>query len=123
MLCPGLFTENVVESTRCGTVMVESCRTAKGPFHPRKRNAQKQEGDEVGDNESAAAVGGRLYGESKEVSETYGGPSDSQDNTDLGTPIFSFVLHDSKCNKKLIIPTWNMRTNFLVDPFVRFRRE
>ena len=62
MLCPGLFAENVVESTRCGTVMVESRRTAKGPFHPRKRNAQKQEGNQVGDDESAAAVGGRLHG-------------------------------------------------------------
>ena len=99
MLCPGLFTENVVEAARCSTVVMEACSTAQGPFHPREGNAQKQEGDEVRDNESSATIGGCLYGESKEVSEAYGRPCDSEDYTDLGTPIFSIVLHGSKCNK------------------------
>jgi hypothetical protein len=83
-------------------VVVEACRTAQSPFHPGEGNAQEQECDEVGDNEGTAAVGGCLYGESKEVAETYGGTCHSEDYTDLGTPIFSIVLHAPKCNKILL---------------------
>ena len=94
VLCPGLLlAEDDVERARGGAVALPARIAAECPFHPRERDAQQEEGDEVGDDECATAVGGRLYGESKEVAEPDRRTGDSEDDSNLGTPVFTILVH------------------------------
>ena len=61
VLCPRLFTEDIVESTWGGTVVLVACGASECPFHPGKGDAEEQEGDEVGDDKGSATVRGCLY--------------------------------------------------------------
>ena len=97
MLCPGLLlAEYDVERTRGGAVVVAARVAPEGPFHPGERDAQKEESDEVRDNKCAAAVGGRLYGESEEVAKPDCRTRDSEDDSYLGAPVFTFLTHALK---------------------------
>jgi hypothetical protein len=95
VLGPGLLVQNVVESAWGGAVVLVTGCAAKRPFHPRKGNAQKQEGDEVGDNECATTVCGCLHRESQEVAESDGGTRDSENHAQLRTPVVSRAFHFS----------------------------
>ena len=65
---------------------------ADGPFHPAERNAQQQEGGEVGNHEGAAAVLGCEAGKAQEITEADGAASHGKHGSDVGGPEFLFVV-------------------------------
>ena len=100
MLCPGLLlAEDDVERARGSAVVVAARVAPEGPFHPGERDAQKEECDEVGNDKCAAAVGGRLYGESEEVAKPDCRTRDSEDDSYLGAPVFTILSHAINLNK------------------------
>ena len=97
VFCPRLLlAEDDVERARGSAVALPARVAAECPFHPRERDAQQEEGDEVGDDECATAVSGCLYRESKEVAEPDCRTGDSEDDSYFGAPVFTIVLHALK---------------------------
>ena len=62
---------------------------AHAPLDPHQRDADEEEGDEVGDHEGPAAVLDRLPREAEEVAEADGVARHGQDQADAGAPGFA----------------------------------
>jgi hypothetical protein len=65
-----------------------SAETAHRPLAPRQRDSEQEKGNEVGDDEGAPAVLGRLHGEPQEVPESHGRPRHGENHTDARCPHF-----------------------------------
>ena len=66
--------------------------TADGPFYPAERNAEQQEGGEIGNHEGTAAVLRCEAGKAQEIAEADGAASHGKHGSDVGGPEFLFVV-------------------------------
>ena len=79
------------EDTRAGVVAALAPETAHRPFRPGDRQADEQQGDEIGDEEGSAVVFGGEAGEAEEVAEADGTASNGEDDAEGGAPAVFFA--------------------------------
>ena len=78
------------EDPRAGVEAALAPEAAHGPFRPGDRQADEQQGNEVGNEKGSAVVLGGEAGEAEEVAEADGAAGDGEDDTEGGAPAVSF---------------------------------